>query len=273
MSIIKAFKGLRPVQEKAALVASPPYDVLSSAEARQVAEGNRFCFLRVVKPEIDLEPGIDPYSDAVYAKGAQNLRALEETGVMLRDSAPCLYLYEQQMQIGDRNHVQMGLVAGVSVDEYQGGLIKKHELTRADKEKDRTRHIEATRANTGPVFLTYRSAPRINALAEENSRIEPTYDFVANDGIRHRFWVVSDDEKIAALVSAFSKVPCLYIADGHHRAASASNVRELCKKAGGGQPIGDAYNYFLARIRILDTEMDNFSSDFLNILERHFFKK
>jgi uncharacterized protein (DUF1015 family) len=229
VSAIKPFRGLRPVPDKASAVASPPYDVLSSEEARQMAKDNPISFLRVVKPEIDLDPGIDVHSDEVYEKGRANLTELMDKGVMVRDDVPCLYLYEQRMEIAGEQHVQVGLVTGVSVDEYQQGLIKKHEFTRPDKEADRTRHIDTLNAQAGPVFLTYRADPRIDGIIERLCSAQPVYDFVASDVIGHRFWVVDAPSDVQALVEAFDDVPHLYVADGHHRSASASNVREKRK--------------------------------------------
>ncbi len=246
MSIIKPFQGLRPKMEKAEQVASPPYDVLNSDEARTLALDNPLSFLHVVKPEIDLDPSISLYADEVYAKGKENLNRLIETGVMAQDESPCLYLYEQRMQIGQKEHVQVGLVAGVSIDEYQNGLIKKHELTRADKEKDRTRHVHTLNANSGPVFLTYKANPKTNAIITTACQADPTYDFVAGDGIGHRFWVVAEQDKIDALVEAFASVPYLYVADGHHRSASGSAVRDIRKKANPNHTGKEEYNYFLA---------------------------
>jgi uncharacterized protein (DUF1015 family) len=246
MSIIKPFRGLRPTREKASQVASPPYDVLNSEEARVMAQGNPISFLHVVKPEIDLDPKIDHYAETVYEKGLENLKNLEKSGVMTRDKTPCLYLYEQRMRIGDRDHIQVGLVAGVSVDEYQNDLIKKHELTRPDKEKDRTRHVDKINANTGPVFLTYQSDAKINSIIAAYCKNDPAYDFVADDGIGHRFWVVSDKDSISTIVNAFSALPHLYIADGHHRSASASGVREIRKKANQNHSGDEDYNFFLA---------------------------
>jgi uncharacterized protein (DUF1015 family) len=172
-----------------------------------MARDNPLSFLHVVKPEIDMDPDVDLYSDQVYEKGAQNLARIEREGHMFRDEKPCLYLYRQTMRIGDRDHVQVGVVAGVSVEEYENNLIKKHEMTRPDKEKDRTRHVETLNANTGPVFLTYASEPKIDALVEESCKAEPAYDFIADDGIGHTFWVIEDDDKIEALVSAFAALP------------------------------------------------------------------
>lgn len=248
MSHIRPFRALRPTPDKAAKVASPPYDVLNSDEARQMAADNPISFLRVVKPEIDFDPSVDVYSDPIYQRGLDNLQALIRDGVLVRDQKPCFYLYEQQMKIGSRTQQQVGLVAGVSVDEYQQGLIKKHEFTRAQKEADRTRHVNKTGANTGPVFLTYKADANIDDLVEKLTQREPVNDFVADDGIRHRVWVVDDDTAIADLVAAFGKVACLYVADGHHRSASASAVRDMRKANNPKHDGTEDYNFFLAVI-------------------------
>lgn len=248
MSMIKPFYGVRPTPDKASAVASYPYDVVSSEEARELAKDNPISFLRVVKPEIDLSPDVDVHADEVYAKGASNLKSFLDSGVMVRDETPCLYLYEQRMQIGARMHVQVGLVAGVSVLEYQTGLIKKHEFTRPDKEADRTRHVDELNANAGPVFLTYRAVPEIDSLIETLCAKPPINDFVADDGIGHRFWVVEKRDDIDAVVAAFQPVPHLYVADGHHRSASASAVCDRRKAANPSHTGEEPYNYFLAVI-------------------------
>lgn len=248
MSIIRPFRGLRPVPEKAEQVAAPPYDVLNSAEARAMAEGNPLSFLRVVKPEISLDPSVDVYADEVYQKGLDNLRALEADGVLVRDKTPSFYLYEQRMRIGDKMHVQVGLMAGASVEEYQKGVIKKHEFTRADKEADRTRHVNKTNANTGPVFLTYRAVPEISEFIEKLCKGEPVYDFTAQDGIGHRMWTIDKKEDIDFLVDRFAEIPNLYIADGHHRSASAAAVCEMRKAENKGCSGDEGHNFFMAVI-------------------------
>jgi uncharacterized protein (DUF1015 family) len=242
MARIEAFRALRPRPDVAAQVASPPYDVLSSAEARAMAAGNPISFLHVNKPEIDLPEDTDPYDDAVYAKGAENLQRMVTDGVLLREEKPALYLYRQIM--GD--HVQTGLVAGASVEEYENDLIKKHEFTRPKKEDDRTRHVDALDANTGPVFLTYRADAAIDALVERLTAADPTYDFVAPDGIGHILWVVDDDADVAALTDAFATVPELYVADGHHRSAAATRIRAMRRDANPATPVRRAYNFFLS---------------------------
>jgi len=234
------------VADKAREVASPPYDVLDSDEARELAAGNPLSFLHVVKPEIDLPPKTDLYDDAVYAKGAENLARLRKEGVLVRDERPCLYVYEQRMRIGEREHVQTGVLCGASVEEYEKGLIKKHELTRAAKEADRTRHVETLAANTGPVFLTYRAVDEIDAAVDRVRRGEPTYDFEADDGIVHRLWVVDDPRTIETLSGLFERVSHSYVADGHHRTASAAAAGRRRREANPDHTGDEEYNHFLA---------------------------
>jgi uncharacterized protein (DUF1015 family) len=244
MAQLKPFRAWRPRPDVCAQVASPPYDVLSSAEARDMASENPLSFLHVVKPEIDLEPGTDVYAPEVYATGAANLKRLIHDGALIREEKPALYLYRQRM--GD--HVQTGLVAGASVDEYEADLIKKHEHTRPVKEDDRTRHIDALDANTGPVFLTYKARPEIDALVEQITATDPTYDFVAPDGIQHVLWVVDVEDDRDALLAAFAEVPELYVADGHHRSAAGTRIRALRRDANPNHTGEEPYNYFLAVI-------------------------
>lgn len=244
MAYIHPFRGVRPRPDVAAQVASPPYDVLDSEEARALAADNPHSFMHVVKPEIDLDPSVGLYDEAVYKKGAENLNRLRGDGVLIQDEAPCLYLYRQIM--GD--HTQTGLVAGASVEEYENDRIKKHESTRTDKEQDRIRHIETQNAQSGPVFLTYRSRPEIKQQVERLQQADPTYDFVADDGIRHTLWVVSEPSDVAALQEAFGRVDTLYVADGHHRSAAATAV---CRKRRESNPSHDGteeYNFFLSVI-------------------------
>ncbi len=244
MSQIRPFRGWRPRPELAAQIASPPYDVMNSAEAREMAKGNEYSFLHVIKPEIDLDPGIDPYDPSVYETGGRALRKLTNEGALIRDDKPCYYLYRQKM--GD--HVQTGLVAGASVDEYEAGTIKKHEFTRPDKEDDRTRHVNALDANAGPVFLTYAAEPKINTLIERLCHKAPDYDFVSEDGIGHTLWVISEAADISQLSEGFGRVPYLYVADGHHRSASATRVRAMRKESNPAHTGEEEYNYFLTVI-------------------------
>jgi uncharacterized protein (DUF1015 family) len=242
MARIEPFRALRPQPGTAAKVASPPYDVLSSEEARTLADGNPISFLHVNKPEIDLPPDTDVYAPEVYATGADNLRRMVGEGVFLREPRPALYLYRQVM--GD--HTQTGLVAGASIDEYETDRIKKHEHTRPKKEDDRTRHIDALDANTGPVFLTYRARADIDRLVDRLTAAAPVYDFVAIDGIRHVLWVIDEPGDRDALVTAFATVPELYVADGHHRSAAAVRIRTARREANPAHTGEEPYNFFLA---------------------------
>ena len=243
MAEIRPFPGIRPRSDLAAKVASPPYDVISSDEAKALAAGNRYSFLHVLKAEIDLDPGIDIHSDRVYKKGAENLRGLIEEGILLRDPAPCFYIY--QIIMGE--HSQRGVMVGASVDEYERGTIKKHELTRPEKEDDRARHVEILRANAGPVLFTYHSQECISELVHELcEKDKPVYNFIASGEVRHLLWVISAPEDVERLRKAFSKVDSLYVADGHHRTASAYRVRDIFRSRNPGHTGEEAYNYFLA---------------------------
>jgi uncharacterized protein (DUF1015 family) len=243
MSKVLPFKGLLPGPDKVALVASVPYDVVNSEEAAKLAEGNKLSFLRVSKPEIELEKGVDLYNDRVYAKAAENFKRLCEEAPLKFDKGRHLYVYSLKM--GD--HVQTGIIAAVSVADYDSDIIKKHEKTRKDKEDDRTRHIYVTRSHSGPVFLTYRDVKDIDSIIGKTIKEKPLFDFVAPDKIAHKVWRV--DENISKDISnLFEKVPCLYIADGHHRAASASRVAAKCKAENLKHTGKEDYNYFLAVI-------------------------
>ena len=244
MVSIRPFIGFRPAKDLVEKVASPPYDVLSSEEAREMAKDNPYSFLRVVKSEIDMDPDADLYGEAVYEKGSENLRKLAEKKALIHDEAPCFYVYAQKM--GD--HRQVGLVAGASAQEYKDDIIKKHEFTRPDKENDRARHIEILAANTGPVFLLYRHSDVVDEIIEKICKENPTYDFTANDGIQHTFWVVDDAETIGKIEKAFEKIPALYIADGHHRSAAAVRVYERKKQANPLHTGKESYNHFLTVI-------------------------
>jgi uncharacterized protein (DUF1015 family) len=219
MATLSPFRALRPPAAIAARVASPPYDVVSTKEARQLAAGNSDSFLRVSRPEIDLPEGTDEHDDRVYEKGAENLAELERRGVLVLDPDPRLYVYEQRMG----EHRQVGLVACASVDEYDRDVIKKHEKTRADKEEDRVRHIDTLSAHDEPVFLTYRAVPEIDALVADVMAAVPEYDLRTPDLVEHRLWLVPPALG-ARLEGLFRDVPALYVADGHHRSAAASRV-------------------------------------------------
>jgi len=236
MSLIRAFRGLRPAAGQASAIAAPPYDVLSSAEARQRAAGKPWSFLHISKPEIDLPPEIDPYAPAVYAKAAENLARMLAAGLLVRDDAPCYYAYRLTMPgaTGETggDHVQTGLVAAASVADYDSNRIRKHEFTRPDKEDDRVRQIEALNAQTGPVLLAYPASASADALIDAIAQGTPAADVTADDGIRHQIWVLTDPARIAAITQTFDGMKALYIADGHHRSAAASRVAAARRQAG-----------------------------------------
>ena len=229
MATLSPFAALRPDPALAASVCELPYDVMSSDEARALAADRPLSFLRVSKPEIDLPPGTDLHSPDVYATGRKNFQRLVADGVLRRDPAPCYHLYRQILG----THSQTGLVALASCDEYLRGIVKKHELTRPDKEDDRMRHIEALSAQTGPAFLTYRAAPAIDAFVRRVTAAAPEVDFTAPDGVRHSSWPVAGPDDIAFLRDAFAAIHALYIADGHHRSAAAARVFQARQGAGG----------------------------------------
>jgi uncharacterized protein (DUF1015 family) len=238
MAIIRPFNALRPPAERAAEVAAVPYDVVNTEEARKLAAGNPWSFLHVSRPEIDLPKGTPIYSDEVYGKAAENFDQLRKECPLTPEETPSLYLY--RLIMGE--HEQIGIVGCCSVDQYDKDIIKKHERTRRDKEDDRTRHILVLRAQTGPVFLTYRAEAKIDALVAQALERNPAlYDFVANDGIQHTVWRVPNYHP---LVDAFAEVPNLYIADGHHRAASASRARAELKEQSFGILGNEEYNVF-----------------------------
>ena len=254
MADVRPFRGYRPPAALAAKVAGPPYDVLNSAEARRMAEGNPYTFLHVCKPEIDLPQGVDLYDARVYATGRANLDRFVAEGTLVKDGRPAIYIYRQKM--GD--HVQTGITALASVDEYDNDKIKKHELTRKDKEDDRTRHVDEQNAHAEPVFLTYRARPDIDAAVARETAKPPVYDFVADDGIGHTVWVVDDPQAVAEIQRGFAAVDVTYVADGHHRSASASRVRALRRSQNPKHDGTEPYNFFMAvffphdQLRIMD---------------------
>lgn len=235
---IRAFTPLRPTPELAPRVASLPYDVVNTEEARELAAGNPLSMLHVVRAEIDLPPGTDPHSDAVYAKAVENFKRLQSQGALVREDGPSLYVYQQTMGA----HVQRGVVGLCHVEDYNNGLIKKHEKTRPDKENDRTRLTGDLSANAGPVFLTYKDDAKISALVADAMQAAPLFDFTAPDGIQHTAWRVAAPQ---ALAQAFLPVPCFYVADGHHRSASAARVANARAKANPAHTGEEDYNWFL----------------------------
>ena len=220
MATIRPFAALRPNPTLAGDICELPYDVMSSPEARAIAAGNARSFLHVSKPEIDLAPTVGLYDPAVYAKGKENFIRLVREGALRQDSQACFYLYRQIMG----GHHQTGLVTVASCAEYLEGVIKKHELTRPDKEDDRVRHIDALNAQTGPAFLVYPSAPEVDTFVKKKLAGQPEIDFMAKDGVRHSSWVIAQADEIALIEAVFARMPCLYIADGHHRSAAAARV-------------------------------------------------
>lgn len=241
MSLIKPFRALRPKENLAAKVASPPYDVMNVAEGRAMAAGNPNSFLHVTRSEIDLPEGADVYSAEVYTHAKENLHRMEREGTLVREDSSSLYVYRLTMN----GRAQTSVVAACSIDEYDRDLIKKHEKTRPDKENDRTNHILATSAQTGLIFLCYRGTDEINQMVSAITAQEPLYDFTASDGIRHEVWREAAPD---GLVEAFAKAPCLYVADGHHRAASAARARDKMRDANPNHTGQEDYNFVVAAL-------------------------
>ncbi len=241
MTNISAFKALRPKAELASKVASRPYDVLNSAEAKEEVKDNAYSFLHITKSEVDLPDSIDIHSDQVYGKAKENLDAFIRKEILFRESKPCYYVYQLIMN----GRSQTGLVCGSSVDDYENGIIKKHEFTRPEKEEDRINHIKTSGAQTGNVFLAYRHNAEIDALIENWKKThQPVYDFVSDDKIEHTIWIVSDGKTVNTITQLFAtKIPCTYIADGHHRAASAAKVRKAL-----GNKVTEESNFFLTTL-------------------------
>lgn len=243
MAVIKAFRGLRPPRELAKDVASRPYDVLDSKEAREEVKGNEYSLLHIIKPEVDLPEDTDLYSQAVYDKARNNFDEFRKKGWLKEDHEEFLYVYAQTMN----GKTQYGLVACASVEDYLNDIIKKHELTRPDKEEDRKKHVRVTNANMEPVFFTYPAHSEIDGIIDGFVRDNrPEYDFVALDGIGHHFWVIRDRQVITRLIDLFKGIPYVYVADGHHRTAAAALVGNEKKQANLNHTGKEEYNYFLA---------------------------
>ena len=241
MAKIKAFRGLRPVKEKVHLVASRPYDVLNTEEARKEVEGNPDSFLHVVKPEIDFSVEQDPYASQVYIKGRANFSELLKKGVFFQDEEDCLYIYRLTMN----GKSQSGIVAAAAIDDYFNNVIKKHELTRPDKEEDRKKHVRVSEMNAEPVFFAYPAMASLDDIVAEIVQGEPEYDFTAVDGVRHELWVVTGDVA-EQIITEFAKLPATYVADGHHRTAAAALVGKDLRAENPGYTGREAFNYFLA---------------------------
>lgn len=242
MAKVKPFRGLRPPKQFVEQVASKPYDVLSSEEARAEAEGNEKSLYHIIKPEIDFEPGTGEHEEKVYDKAVENFQKFQREGWLVQDEKEQYYLYAQTMD----GRTQYGLVVGASVDDYLTGKIKKHELTRKEKEVDRMHHIEINNANIEPVFLSFPTNKVLERVIAQTAKTQPEYDFVSEDGIGHTLWCISDDAVINEITEAFAKIPYLYIADGHHRTAAAAHVGEEKAKADPNHTGKEEYNYLLA---------------------------
>lgn len=242
MAKVRPFKGVRPPVEFVTEVASRPYDVLNSEEARIEAEGNEKSLYHIIRPEIDFASGTDEHAPEVYAKAVENFKKFQDKGWLVQDEKPCYYVYAQTMD----GRAQYGFVVAASVEDYMSGRIKKHELTRRDKEEDRMKHVRINRANIEPVFFTFPDNAELEAVLKEVTAKEPVYDFVAADGFGHHFWVVDDDETISRITALFSGIPNMYIADGHHRSAAAALVGKEMADANPNHTGNEEYNYFLA---------------------------
>lgn len=243
MATIKPFKGIRPPQNLVERVASRPYDVLNSAEARAEAEGNEMSLYRIIRPEIDFPVGTDEHEPQVYDKAAENFALFRRNGWLVQDEEESYYVYAQTMN----GKTQYGLVVGAYVDDYLNGVIKKHELTRRDKEEDRMKHVRVNNANIEPVFFAYPSNAEVNAIVAKYTATNPVYDFVAeHDGFGHQFWIINDKDDIARITELFAQMPALYIADGHHRSAAAALVGAEKAKQNPNHRGDEEYNYFMA---------------------------
>jgi uncharacterized protein (DUF1015 family) len=242
MATVKPFKGVRPPKNMVEEVVSRPYDVLNSEEARKEAEGNPKSLYHIIKPEINFEPGTDEHDPKVYAKAVEKFHEFQEKGWLVQDTKECYYIYAQTME----GRTQYGFVIGAWVNDYMEGRIKKHELTRRDKEEDRMKHVRVNNANIEPVFFAFPDNEALEAIIRRVTAGEPEYDFVAPDGFGHTFWVIDDDETIATITAEFAKIPNMYIADGHHRSAAAALVGAEKAKNNPHHTGKEEYNYFLA---------------------------
>ena len=273
MSTVRPFKAFRPKPEYAGEVAAKPYDVLNSDEAREEVKGHPLSFLHIGKPEIDLDPGIDLHDPKVYAKGKENLQKLIDQKVLVEDPEPYLYVYAQTME----GRAQYGIAGCASVEEYWNDTIKKHELTRKDKEEDRCNHVRVTNSHSGPIFLTYPDNAEIDSIVSRVVIGPPENDHVAADGIRHQSWIIKDKATIQRLQQLFAATPHLYVADGHHRSAAAGIVGRERKLANPKHRGDEEYNFFLAvcfpasQLRILD--YNRVAKDLNGLSTREFFEK
>ena len=260
MSLVRPFKAIRPTSELADKVAALPYDVMNSNEAREMVVGNPYSFLHIDKAEIDLDKDIDLYDDKVYAKASSNLEKMISDGVFIQDEKPKFYIYMLTMNGKSQN----GLVACTSIDEYLDNKIKKHELTREEKEQDRIRHVDTCNANTGPIFLTHKAKTTISQIIAKQKENQPIYDFTADDGITHTVWLIDDESVISQIVEEFKAVPALYIADGHHRNASAVKVG---LKRRGDNPNFDKEAEFNFYLSVLFPDEELFIMDYNRVVK------
>lgn len=279
MAVIKPFKGVRPPKELVEKVASRPYDVLNSEEARAEAEGNEMSLYHIIKPEIDFPVGTDEHDERVYSKAAENFKKFQEKGWLVQDKKECYYVYAQTMN----GKTQYGLVVGAYVPDYMNGTIKKHELTRRDKEEDRMKHVRVNNANIEPVFFAYPDNKEIDAIISKYTSKEPVYDFIApNDGFGHHFWIIDNDEDIKKITELFAGIKSLYIADGHHRSAAAALVGAEKAKNNPNHKGDEEYNYFMAvcfpanQLTVIDynrvvKDLNGLTPEqFLEALKKHF---
>lgn len=279
MATVKPFRGFRPPKNLVEQVESRPYDVLNSEEARAEAGDNEKSLYHIIKPEIDFEPGTSEYDPRVYEKAAENFKKFKENGWLVQDAEDHYYIYAQTMN----GKTQYGIVLGAYVEDYMNGIIKKHELTRRDKEEDRMKHVRVNNANMEPVFFAYPDNEKLNALLNKYAATEPEYDFIAPiDGFRHQFWVISDKDDMKLITDEFAAMPALYIADGHHRSAAAALVGAEKAKQNPNHKGDEEYNYFMAvcfqasQLTILDynrvvTDLNGYTSeDFLKALDKNF---
>ena len=279
MAVFKPFCAFRPNKDNAKLVASRPYDVLNSSEAKDEADGNPLSFLHIIKPEIGLPDETDPYSAAVYQKGADVYNQFKNDRVLIQDENPSFYVYRLTMN----GRTQTGIVGCCHFEEYYAGKIKKHELTRVAKEEDRVKHVDSLNANAEPVFFSYRAREEVDALLKNLVSADPVYDFVAEDNIRHELWVIDNASTVSKLENIFSDVPSLYVADGHHRTAAAARIGQQRKEGNSNHNGTERYNFFLA-VLFSDEELEIFdynrvikdlnglsSSEFIEKLSENFF--
>ena len=242
MAILKAFKGIRPVADKIKQVASKPYDVLNEKEARDECKGNPNSFYHVIKPEIDFPDDFDNYAPEVYKKGKENFDRMMNEGVFKTDEKECLYIYQQMMN----GRKQNGIVGSASIDDYFNDVIKKHELTRPDKEEDRKNHVRHSKLNYEPVFFAYSKVQALDTIVNTIIKGKPEYDFIADDGIGHTFWMVTDEQVVKFIIDEFAKIQSTYVADGHHRTAAAALVGKELRESNPSHTGNEEYNYFLA---------------------------